>query len=395
MEYRFAGCSLDTSRHSLLRGGDEVHIEPQVFALLRLLVERPGDVVSRDEIIETVWNGRIVSDATIAARVSAARTAVGDDGKSQAVIRTVQRVGLQFVAPVEVVGDTRPASGEPAQARQKIRYATSRDGTRIAWAVSGSGPPLFRAGHHVTHLERDWQSRLWRPEFDRLGAAHTLVRYDIRGSGLSDAQAPDSGIEAHVEDMAAVIEAAGIDRFGMITTLQNTAVSIRYIADNPGRVTRLVVQCGYVRGRALRESAPADQDADPSIALLKEGWGDPSNGYMRAWIAMFLPDATRDEVTEFIELIGASCRPEDIADQRRLVDRLEAEAYLYRIDVPTLVIHPRNCAPHPLAEGQRIARGIAGAELMVIEGANVICVPSDPAWEDQMSATLRFLSEGV
>ncbi len=395
MEYRFAGCTLDTARHRLVRGRDAVHVEPQVFGLLTLLAERKGDVVSRDDIIESVWNGRIVSDATIAARISAARAAVGDDGRTQSVIRTVQRVGLQLVVPVEVVADAVAGrDAPPGSGRQKIRYATSRDGARIAWAVSGAGPPVFRAGHHVTHLERDWNSTLWRPEFDRLGADHTLVRYDIRGSGLSDALTPGSGIEAHVEDMSAVIEAAGLDRFGMITTLQNTAVSIRYIAENPGRVTRLVVQCGYVRGRAARESAPADQDADPSIALLKEGWGDPANGYMRAWLSLFLPDATRDEVTEFIHLIGAASRPEDIAEQRRVVDRLEAESHLPRVDIPTLVIHPRNCAPHPLSEGQRIARGIPGAELMVIEGANVICMPSDPAWEDQMSATLGFLSEG-
>ncbi len=393
MEYRFAGCVLDTSRHRLTRDGEEVHVEPQVFELLKLLAERPGEVVTRDDIIGTVWNGRIVSDAAISARISAARAAVGDDGKAQAVIRTVQRVGLQLVVPVEagpVEGDRKAAP----ELRQRIRYATSRDGTRIAWAQSGSGPPVLRAGHHVTNLERDWQSYIWRPEFERLSAAHTLVRYDIRGSGLSDALTPGAGIEQHVADMAAVIDAAGLDRFGMITTLQSTPVSVRYIAENPGRVTRLVVQCGYIRGRAHRENAPADPDSDPSIALLRQGWGDPANGYMRAWTSMFVPDATREELTEFIELMGAAAGPDHIVEQRRVVDTLEAEAYLGRVDVPTLVIHPRNCAAHPLAEGQRVARGIPGAELMVIECANVVCMPSEPVWEDQIAATLSFLSEG-
>ncbi len=393
MEYRFAGCILDTARHRLVRDGEEVHIEPQVFALLRLLAERAGDVVERDDIIATVWNGRIVSDAAIAARISSARAAVGDSGKAQAVIRTVQRVGVQLVAPVETVSGTPAGTSAREPPRQKIRYATSRDGTRIAWAVSGDGPPVLRAGHHVTHLERDWNSTLWRPEFTRLSTRHRLIRYDIRGAGLSEHPRDGRGIEAHVEDLAAVIDAAGLDRFAMIATLQNTPVSIRYIAQNPGRVTRLVVQCGYARGRAVRESAPADPESDPGIALLREGWGDPANGFMRAWVSMFLPGASHDELTEFIELIGAASPAEDIAEQRRLVDRLDAEADLGRVDVPTLVIHPRNCAPHPLSEGQLIARNIPDAELMVTESANVICLPSEPAWEDQIAATLDFLAQ--
>jgi len=402
MRYLFANCVLDTESYRFLRDGRPVPIEPQVFDLLRLLVENAGRIVTKDELIEAIWGGRIVSEATISARISAARAAVGDTGQAQAVIRTLVRRGFELVVPVERATAAPPASAPEVEAgpapkateRQRIRYAMSRDGAKIAWAVSGKGPPLLRAGHHVTHLERDWQSRLWRPEFDRLSAGHTLVRYDIRGSGLSDPLRPGDGIEAHVEDVAAVIEAAGLERFPMIATLQNTAVAVRYIAENPGRVSRLVILCGYVRGRAVRENAPADPDADPSIALLREGWGDPTNGFMRAWLSMFFPAARYEEITEFIELIGAACRPEDIAAQRRVVDSLDAEAWLGRVDAPTLVIHPRSCAPHPLSEGQLIARGVPNAELMVVDGSNVACLPSDPAWEDQIAATLAFLDEG-
>ncbi len=394
MRYSFANCLLDTESYQFLRDGTPVQLEPQVFDLLRCLAENAGQVVTKDQLIDRIWGGRIVSEAAISSRISAARAAVGDSGKAQAVIRTVVRRGVELVAPVEVIGPG-PATPAPAPGgRQKIRYATSRDGTRIAWAVSGAGPPLFRAGHHVTHLERDWQSSIWRPEFDRLGAGHSLVRYDIRGSGLSDPLAPGSGIETHVEDMAAVIEAAGLDRCAMIATLQSTPVAIRYIAENPGRITRLVVQCGYVRGRARRETAYADPEADPSIALLREGWGDPENGFMRAWLSMFMPGATRDELTEFIELIGAASSADHIAEQRRVVDGLDAEACLERVDVPTLVIHPRNCVAHPLSEGQLIARAIPGAELMVVESTNVACMPSEPAWEEQLAATLDFLDRG-
>ncbi|MGE0697941.1 MAG: winged helix-turn-helix domain-containing tetratricopeptide repeat protein [Hyphomicrobiaceae bacterium] len=105
MRYRFADCELDTDRHELWSAGEPVRIEPQVFDLLALLVQHPGRLVSRDELIARVWGGRIVSESTISARINAARKAVGDDGERQGVIATVPRRGIKLVAAVEALGE--------------------------------------------------------------------------------------------------------------------------------------------------------------------------------------------------------------------------------------------------------------------------------------------------
>ncbi len=102
MIYSFASCELDTLKFELRRDGEAVAVEPQVFDLLVLLVENHGRMVTRDDIIEKVWRGRIVSEAAISSRIKAVRRAVGDDGKAQAVIRTVHRRGIRFVADVKV-----------------------------------------------------------------------------------------------------------------------------------------------------------------------------------------------------------------------------------------------------------------------------------------------------
>jgi len=101
MIYRFADCVLDIRRLSLMKGGEVVHVEPQVFDLLVLLARRAGETVTKDELIDSIWHGLNVSDATISARISVARSAVGDDGKTQAIIRTVARRGICMVATVE------------------------------------------------------------------------------------------------------------------------------------------------------------------------------------------------------------------------------------------------------------------------------------------------------
>ncbi|WP_319546406.1 transcriptional regulator [Ruegeria conchae] len=95
MRYVFADCVLDTDAHNLLRHGSPVAVEPQVFDLLHLLIRNAGQLVSRDEIIDVVWDGRIVSDSAISARIAAMRKAVGDDGRSQTIIQTVARRGLK------------------------------------------------------------------------------------------------------------------------------------------------------------------------------------------------------------------------------------------------------------------------------------------------------------
>lgn len=121
MVYRFGRYSFDPDNWELRAGDAVVAAEPQVLALLRLLIENRSRLVSRDEIIEQVWKGRIVSDAAIASRIKSARQAVGDDGETQAVIRTLPKLGFRFVAEVAVDGG---AVAQPAQTLEVAPPAT-------------------------------------------------------------------------------------------------------------------------------------------------------------------------------------------------------------------------------------------------------------------------------
>jgi hypothetical protein len=113
---------------------------------------------------------------------------VRDDGKSQGVIVTLPRRGIRFVAPVvcedgdesspapDAVAGQAAAGGEPP-IDQKIRLCRSGDGTKIAFAAFGAGPPIVRMGHWLTHLEHDWRSPIWRPFLGALGETFTVVHY--------------------------------------------------------------------------------------------------------------------------------------------------------------------------------------------------------------------------
>jgi DNA-binding winged helix-turn-helix (wHTH) protein len=114
MIFRFDTFELDLDRVELRAGGRPVAVEPQVFALLALLVENRDRVVSRDELVDRIWDGRVVTDATVASRIKSARRALGDDGDRQRFVRTVQRRGFRFVAEAVAVPGTRTVAQEAA-----------------------------------------------------------------------------------------------------------------------------------------------------------------------------------------------------------------------------------------------------------------------------------------
>ena len=97
MTLSFGDYEIDVERRELRRAKTPVHVEPQVFDLLVYLVQNRDRVVSKDDLIASVWGGRIVSDSTLTSRINAARKAVGDSGEEQKLIRTIARKGLRFV----------------------------------------------------------------------------------------------------------------------------------------------------------------------------------------------------------------------------------------------------------------------------------------------------------
>src|SRR5271167_994952 len=114
MLYLFDDCALDTDRRELLKADRPISVQPQVFDVLAFLIANRGRVVSKDEIIEAVWDGRVVSESTLTSRINAARSAVGDSGEAQRLIRTASRKGFRFIGAVRETASTEaPAPPSP------------------------------------------------------------------------------------------------------------------------------------------------------------------------------------------------------------------------------------------------------------------------------------------
>ncbi|MBN8896749.1 MAG: transcriptional regulator, partial [Rhodospirillales bacterium] len=145
MIYAFATCTLDADRRELRRDGVPVAVEPQVFDLLLVLLATRERVVSRDELFDTVWSGRIVSESTLASRLNAARSAIGDTGAAQRLIRTLPRKGVRFVGEVQEIPPA-PAATSPGAPPAAAPGASAATVTDSAAAAPVAWPPAQGAG---------------------------------------------------------------------------------------------------------------------------------------------------------------------------------------------------------------------------------------------------------
>jgi TolB-like protein len=186
MIYRFSQCELDTERLELRRDGALQAVEPQVFSLLVHLIENREHVVSKDDLIGAVWDGRIVSDATLSSRINAARRAVGDTGKEKAVIKTLPRRGFRFI------GELESAAGQ----------ATNGSGDAAAAGIAPLAPPddrpsvavlpfANRSGDAADDFFADGIAEDITTELSRFGSLFVISRmsaFDYRGNSVSERQ---------------------------------------------------------------------------------------------------------------------------------------------------------------------------------------------------------------
>ncbi len=396
MRYRFAGFELDDTRHTLSRSGQTVHVEPLVFDLLHLLVRNAGDLVTRERMVEDIWKGRIVSESAISACIAAARRAVGDDGRQQAVIRTVQRRGLVLVAAVESDGAD---SGSASSARtsdipgdiQRVRYVRNKDGRRLAYALTGNGPPvLYMRLSGAANLEVEWSLPASRAYFSEVGRHFTVLRCDPLGSGLSDQEFVETDFSRMAADIITVADAAGIDRFGVYSTSGGVLPAVHLAARYPDRIKRLVIVGGYVDGRVRRR---ADRQPDVIRDMISQGWDEPEGAFATAVLASYFPEGPFDVVKQFVRLMQSSMTSENIVKMRDAINSASIAHLLGRIVCPTLIVHGRRDGVHPISEAQKLASEISSSELAILDSANHLPLPGSPVWDPFMNTLIGFLAE--
>jgi pimeloyl-ACP methyl ester carboxylesterase/DNA-binding CsgD family transcriptional regulator len=275
---------------------------------------------------------------------------------------------------------------------QQIRFCTADDGVRLAYATHGRGPAIVKVANWVTHLEFDWRSPLWRHWWEEFGRGHRVVRYDMRGCGLSDRDPDELSLDAFIGDLESIVDAAGLDRFALLGISQGGAAAVRYVVEHPERVTHLVLCGAYARGRLQRDLTDEQREENELLqAIVRVGWGKPDAVFRRVFTSRFVPGASEEQMRWFDELMRVSTTPDMAVRLRDTWGVVDVSDLLDRVSVPTLVAHARDEVAVPFAEGRLLATQIPGARLVPLESRNHVLLATEPAWPMFLDEVRAFL----
>jgi pimeloyl-ACP methyl ester carboxylesterase/DNA-binding CsgD family transcriptional regulator len=275
---------------------------------------------------------------------------------------------------------------------ESIRFCTSRDGTRIAYAVSGNGPPIIRLAGLFTHLEFDRESPIWRPWLSALGKGRQLIRYDARGSGMSDCDGVQFSFEHYIEDLEAVAAAAGLHRFALFGIGGPAALAVAYAARHPEQVTHLILHAAFTKGRLARAATAQEvEEIELVLKLASMGFSDEDPSRRQMVTSQFLPDGTAEQLKDFGDLLRVTSTAHNTAEFLRAWYTTDIRTSLPRVRCPTLVLHPRAGFRVPLEEGRLVAQSILHARLVPLRTRNTYLPENDPAWPRVIAEIDDFL----
>lgn len=295
-----------------------------------------------------------------------------------------------WTVPIRWRMATAPVASSTGAAQQ-IRFTLTEDGTRIAHARHGTGPPLVVVACWLSHLQHDWHSPVWRHFLDEVGRFTTLVRYDFRGHGLSDWSVTDFSLEALLSDLEAVIAHEKLDRFALMGMSGFSPVALAYALRHPERVTRLILYGG--RAGWPQEESPADRDEEAAWqAMLRAGWARRDPLFRRVFTQAFIPGATEDQMRWFDDLQRMSTSTENALASREARRHINVADQLGQVTAPTLVLHAIDDRITPFEEGRDVAGRIPHARLVPLPSGNHILLADEPAWGVFLDELRQFMA---
>ena len=244
-----------------------------------------------------------------------------------------------------------------------IRYVRAPDGVRIAHCVVGEGPALVCMPHVPwSHIELEWREPRISRWYQRLAAERTVVRYDNRGSGLSDRDVGDYSLEAQLRDLQAVVDRLGLENVELMAPLNSGPVAIAYAAGRPERVSRLILWCTYAFGREYGSS----EQLQATRKLLDQDW----EVYTETIAHVAYGWREGEEARQFAGFIRECVGREAVLGFLDAIERYDVRDMLSLVKAPTLVLHRRGFTLPGLDVARRLTAEIPDARLTILEGSS-------------------------
>ena len=400
----FGGYRFDGATGRLWSGAKEVRLTPKASEVLKQLVLRAGEPVSKVDLFATVWSGTAVSDDALTSCIQELRRALEDDSKQPRFIETRHRRGYRFIAPLSraalsdapLTDATQLADAQPGHRalEQEIRYCTTSDGVSLAYSVVGAGPCIVRVLGHFTHLEAEWDWPDMRRFWERLAERHTVVRYDGRGIGLSERYTGEFTAETRQRDLEAVIAAVGAEKAVLLGVSEGGWTAAAYAVQHPEQITHLVLYGAYCRGAEARPGYDREED-QAVVTLIRKGWGRGTPAFRQIITSQFFHNNADPELlARFDELQRLSADPDTAARYHVSCHKRGDGRDLYRqLTMPVLIIHSREDLAVKADEGRLLASVIPGSQLVLLPSSAHYFPTDTEVVTKATRAISRFLHE--
>ena len=301
------------------------------------------------------------------------------------------REGFGFEASGMVSNVQPPAGTIGLRNQSEVQYVASFDGSSIAYASVGEGYPVLVAGSWLTHLTLSWDPlHLEGRRLSQLAEHFHLIRYDQRGSGLSDWEAPIA-FEKMVDDMECVVDRCPFDQVAIYARSQGAAVSIAFLGRRPEKVSHLILQGAYARGRRRRGDKAAEAQSKAMVTLIREGWGADNPAFRQVMTTLFAEASTPSEIEYFNEFQKRCGPARNVARYREMFDEVDVSSLARKLKVPTLVLHSEGDAIAPISEAKFLAASIPKAKLVTFDSDNHLLRVDDAAFPEQIRCMTQFI----
>lgn len=389
--FAFGPFLFDLSARRLTRGATEIPLTPKAFATLRVLVERCGQAVSKEELLTAVWPDIAVEENNLTQNISLLRRVL-DSGDGKEYIATVPRHGYRFVASVAEVdpkGGATPA--DPSGFTPPETRYTRSGGVNIAYQVLGDGPiDLVFVMGWLSHLEYFWMEPSFARFLRRLASFSRLILFDKRGTGLSD-RVPLSELptlEQRMEDVHAVLEAAGSKRAALCGVSEGGPMSALFAATYPEMTSALIMIGTYAR-RLRGPGYPwglTEEEHHRFLDEIENRWGGPVGLLQRA-PSMAADTAFRKWWATYLRMAAS---PSAALAVTKMNAEIDVRNILPTVRVPTLVLHRTRDLCLNVEEGRFVASLIPGAQFIELPGLDHLPFVGDQ--EEILGEIERFLA---
>lgn len=275
----------------------------------------------------------------------------------------------------------------------EISFVDVRGGVSLAVGATGSGPVLVKVASWMTQVDKDTTGPIWSHWVRALSRHHRYVRYDPRGSGLSDRDLRDialDDLQLWVDDLGAVIDSIGAEQVALLGVSQGGPPAIAYAVQNPERVSHLILFGTYARGMRRRDDPLQAQQSGLQIDLARVGWGAPSPTFRGVFARQFVPHAGAEEIAWFTEQLRLTTDERNAPLLEAAFHDVDVSDLAREVRVPTLVMHAVGDEAVPFEEGRRLAGLIPGASFVPLESRDHILLASDLAFEQLVADIDRF-----